>query len=226
MMAMILAAGEGRRMRPLTESIPKPLLAVGGTPLIVWHINRLRDAGFTRIVVNVAYLGDQIVRALGDGAQWGVKIAFSREVQPLETAGGIAQALPLLGNEPFLLVNSDIWTDYPLQNLRQKRPQSGGAHLVLVNNPAHHPEGDFALDGRNLITQDRTLARFTYSGISVIQPQMIRAYPRKRERFPLLEVLEWAIAREQVSGELYGGEWVDVGTPERFNHINSAWDLR
>lgn len=220
MKAMILAAGEGRRMRPLTESVPKPLLPVGGVPLIVWHINRLREAGFTELVVNVSYLGDQIIEALGDGERYGVKIVFSREMHPLETAGGIAQALPLLGDEPFLLVNSDVWTEYPLRDLRRKMPQDEGAHLILVNNPDHHPAGDFALDGRNLISRDKTLVRYTYSGISIIQPQMIRAYPRKRECFPLLEVLQWAIEREQVSGELYGGSWLDVGTPERLNQIN------
>lgn len=226
MKAMILAAGEGRRMRPLTDSVPKPLLPVGGTPLIVWHIRRLRDAGFTELVINVSHLGDQIINTLGDGEQFGVKIVFSREVHPLETAGGIAQALPLLGEEPFLLINSDVWTDYPLQDLRRKLPQSEGAHLILVNNPEHHVAGDFSLDGRNLVSQDKTRTCFTYSGISIIQPQLIRAYPRKRERFALLEVLEWAIEREQVSGELYGGDWLDVGTPERLNQINRLINLR
>lgn len=220
MKAMILAAGEGRRMRPLTASVPKPLLTVGGVPLIVWHINRLRDAGYTELVINVSYLGDQIITVLGDGEQFGVKIVFSRELRPLETAGAIAQALPLLGEEPFLLINSDVWTDYPLQGLRRTMPQTEGAHLILVNNPEHHPEGDFALDGRNLISQDKTLMRYTFSGVSVIDPHLLRVYPRKRERFPLLEVLEWAVEREQVSGELYCGNWLDVGTPERLDEIN------
>lgn len=226
MKAMILAAGEGRRMRPLTESVPKPLLTIGGTPLIVWHIGKLRDAGFTELVINVSYLGDQIINVLGDGEQFGVKIVFSREMHPLETAGGIAQALPLLGDEPFVLVNSDVWSEYPLHELRRKMPESEGAHLVLVGNPDHHPTGDFALSNCNLISQDKRLERYTYSGIGVIQPQLIRAYPRKRERFPLLEVLEWAIERQQVSGELYSGDWLDVGTPERLDQINRLVNSR
>jgi MurNAc alpha-1-phosphate uridylyltransferase len=150
MKAMILAAGEGRRMRPLTDVTPKPLLEVGGTPLIEHHIARLSAAGFTEIVVNVSYLGQQLVDFLGDGSQWQVAISISAEQTPLETAGGIIQALPRLGDAPFLLVNGDVFTDYPFAQLRETAPAERGAHIVLAPNPAHRPRGDFLLSGRSV----------------------------------------------------------------------------
>ncbi len=217
---MILAAGEGRRMRPLTDHVPKPLLPVAGIPLIERHIVKLRDAGFTDIVVNVSYLGYQIERALGDGSAFGVRIHISQEDEPLETAGGVAKALPWLGSSPFVLVNGDVWTDYPLQNLHQVLPPERGAHLILVNNPAHHAGGDFSLSASARVTPRGAAPTFTFSGLSVLQPDMIRSYPRLRERFPLLEVLQWAMSEARVTGEHFPGLWVDVGTPERLEQVS------
>lgn len=216
---MILAAGEGRRMRPLTDHVPKPLLPVAGIPLIERHIIKLRDAGYTEIVVNVSYLGHQIEQALGDGSAFGVTLHISREAEPLETAGGVARALPWLGSRPFLLVNGDVWTDYPLQALRLVCPPERGAHLVLVDNPAHHPAGDFSLSDTGAVTPRGGAPAYTFSGLSVVQPAMLHAYPRLRARFPLLEVLLWAMGEERVTGEHFAGLWVDVGTPDRLEQV-------
>ncbi len=224
MKAMILAAGEGRRMRPLTDATPKPLLEVAGKPLIEHHIARLGAAGLTEIVVNVSHLGQQLVDFLGDGSQWQVAISISSEQTPLETAGGIIHALPRLGDAPFLLVNGDVFTDYPFAQLREMEPSEKGAHIVLVSNPAHHPLGDFVLqEGRvalRLPTEpaagDPMVA--TYSGIGVYDPGLFAdCAPGRR---PLKPVLDEAIARASLSGELYQGVWEDVGTPERLTAVH------
>ena len=172
MKAMILAAGEGRRMRPLTDVMPKPLLMVAGKPLIEHHIARLGAAGFTEIVVNVSYLGQQLVDFLGDGSQWQVAISISSEQTPLETAGGIIQALPHLGDAPFLLVNGDVFTDYPFAQLRETAPAKRGAHIVLVPNPAHRPEGDFLLS-------DRRVKIYLWPQIAQMPPRMWRKSKRQ-----------------------------------------------
>jgi MurNAc alpha-1-phosphate uridylyltransferase len=217
--AMILAAGLGTRMRPLTDHCPKPLLDVAGKPLIVRHIERLAEAGFTELVINTAHLGHLIEEALGDGAAWGVSIAYSREPQPLETAGGIVNALPLLGAEPFLVINGDIWLDFPLSTLRRSLLADALAHLVLVDNATHHPQGDFMLrDGRVLPRGDES--GFTFSGLSVLSPALFSAWrARAGEAFPLREVLLPAMQRGAVSGEHYNGYWLDVGTPQRLQEL-------
>jgi MurNAc alpha-1-phosphate uridylyltransferase len=220
MKAMILAAGLGTRMRPLTDHCPKPLLDVAGRPLIVRHLERLAQAGFTDVVINTAHLGQMIERALGDGAVWGVRITYSREAQPLETAGGIVNALPLLGDALFLLINGDIWTDFPLASLRQRCNEPAGlAHLVLVDNPAHHPDGDFVLcDG--LVRPRGTECGLTFSGVSVMHPALFAAWrARGGEAFPLREVLLPAMENGAVTGEYYNGYWLDVGTPERLQAL-------
>ena len=214
---MILAAGLGTRMRPLTDHCPKPLLDVAGKPLIVRHIERLAAAGFHDIVINIAHLGHMIEAALGDGEQWGVHIQYSRESQPLETAGGIVNALQLLGDEAFLLINGDIWCDFPLENLRDLKINL--AHLVLVNNPGHHPAGDFVLDnGKVKLRGEQT--GLTFSGLSVMHPDLFENWrARAGEAFPLREVLLPAMEASRVSGEHYTGYWLDVGTPQRLQQL-------
>lgn len=213
MKAMILAAGLGTRMRPLTHHTPKPLLPVADKPLIVWHLERLAAAGFRDIVINHAWLGDQIEEALGNGERYGVSIRYSAEPEPLETAGGIQRALPLLGQAPFLLVNGDIWTDYPFAQLREHRPAA--AHLVLVDNPPQHPQGDFGLSG-GLITEAEP--RLTYAGLAVFNPAMFAGV--KPGAAPLRPLLDQAITRSELTGEHYRGRWVDVGTPQRLTELD------
>jgi MurNAc alpha-1-phosphate uridylyltransferase len=218
MKAMILAAGLGTRMRPLTDHCPKPLLDVAGEPLIVRHLHRLAAAGFTEVVINIAHLGQMIENRLGDGASFGLRIAYSREAVPLETAGGIVRALPLLGEAPFLLLNGDIWCDYPLATLQQ-RVMSGLAHLVLVDNPEHNPAGDFLLLDAHVQPRDEKVG-LTFSGLSVMHPQLFDNWRhRAGEAFPLREVLSPAMATGQVSGEYYPGYWLDVGTPQRLQQL-------
>lgn len=208
--AMILAAGRGQRMRPLSDRVPKPLLTVAGKALIVHLIERLVHAGLRDLVVNYAHLGGQIAEHLGDGSRYGARIAYSPEPDGgLETGGGIYQALPLLDSDPFLVVNGDIWTDYPFAHLPRKL--DGLAHLVLVNNPPHHLEGDFSLlDGR---VQERGEPLLTFSGIGLYRRELFRQCTAGR--FPLAPLLRAAMEQGQVSGEYYGGRWRDVGTPER-----------
>ena len=227
MKAMILAAGEGRRMRPLTDVTPKPLLEVAGKPLIEHHIARLATAGFTEIVVNVSHLGQQLVDFLGDGSQWQVAISISSEEAPLETAGGIIQALPHLGDAPFLLVNGDVFTDYPFTQLREMAPSERGAHIVLVPNPAHHPLGDFALQEDRVAHPPSSESEVddpmigTYSGIGVYDPAMFHdCVPGKR---PLKPLLDSAITGGALTGELYQGVWEDVGTSERLTALNQRF---
>ncbi|AZC25696.1 N-acetylmuramate alpha-1-phosphate uridylyltransferase MurU [Pseudomonas sessilinigenes] len=216
MKAMILAAGKGERMRPLTLTTPKPLLPVAGVPLIEYHLRALAAAGFREVVINHAWLGEQIEAALGDGQRWGLSIRYSAEGQPLETGGGIFQALPLLGEEPFLVVNGDIWTDYDFATLR--RPLVGLAHLVMVDNPAHHPTGgDFCLENGLLHDGQPGAATLTYSGISVLHPQLFRDCAGGA--FKLAPLLREAMAQGQVSGEHMHGQWIDVGTVERLAQV-------
>ncbi|WP_085693863.1 MULTISPECIES: N-acetylmuramate alpha-1-phosphate uridylyltransferase MurU [unclassified Pseudomonas] len=211
MKAMILAAGKGERMRPLTLTTPKPLVRAGGIPLIEYHLHALAAAGFDDIVINHAWLGQQIEDYLGDGSRYGVRIRYSPEGEPLETGGGIFRALPLLGDEAFLVVNGDIWTDYDFSVLHQ--PIAGLAHLVLADNPAHHPAGDFVLDNGR-VQDGRPQARtLTYSGIAVLHPQLFDGCGAGA--FKLAPLLRDAMARGQVTGERLKGQWVDVGTHER-----------
>lgn len=217
MRAMILAAGRGERMRPLTDHTPKPLLKVGGKSLVVWHIERLAQAGFRELVINHAHLGHQIEDALGNGECWGVHIAYSSEGEALETAGGIAKALPLLGKQPFLVVNGDVYCDYDFRQLRSRPMEGIAAHLVLVDNPPQHPAGDFCLADGKLVAQGEE--RLTFSGIGVYRPEFFSsvAYGSKAKLAPLLHD---AIAARQASAEHYRGVWVDVGTPERLQALN------
>lgn len=217
MKAMILAAGRGERLRPLTDSVPKPLIKVGGKALIVRHLEALSEAGFADIVINLAWLGEQIQRALGDGRSFGLNIHYSHEPTALETAGGIVQALPLLGDRPFVVISADVLTDYPFRRL----PTSldGRAHLVLVNNPAHHPGGDFALDGEQVKLGESGC--LTFSGIAVFDPALFAGLAAGQRA--LRPVLEAAIAAGQVSGERYGGLWADIGTPERLAAAEQSW---
>lgn len=218
MKAMILAAGRGERMRPLTDKIPKPLLMVGEKPLIVWHIERLVDAGIEEIVINHAYLGHQIVSALGNGAFWGIKIHYSPEVEALETAGGIANAMPLLGDNPFLVINGDVFTDIDFAHLIAMNKLQTLAHLVLVENPPQHPEGDFFLTGHYV--SETGIHRYTYSGVGVYHPSIFHSIPRG-EAAKLAPILRELIAQHKVSAELHHGVWHDIGTPERLNALNS-----
>lgn len=221
MRAMLLAAGLGERMRPLTENTPKPLLRVGGRCLIEYHLERLVAAGFTEIVINLAYLGQQIEQMLGTGVHYGAQINYSDEgSEPLGTAGGIIHALPLLGNSPFLVVNSDIWCDYPLIKLSNKI--NGLAHLVLVDNPPHHPQGDFNLRSSSpaLVKLDAMNSRLTFSGIGVYDPQLFKNCPRGK--LALAPVLIEAMHSDQVTGEYYQGQWLDIGTPERLQQLDLA----
>ncbi len=214
---MILAAGRGERMRPLTDQVPKPLLEAGGKPLIQHHIEALREAGIIRLVVNHAHLGEQLVQALGDGRQFGVSISYSAEPEgALDTGGGIRQALPLLGDAPFLVVNGDIWTDFPYATLSACEP-AGLAHLVLVDNPAHHSEGDFGLRGEHVLL-DKDVNKLTFSGIGVYRPRLFAAVGA--QRFPLAPLLRAAMDAGQVSGEHYRGDWMDIGTPQRLAELD------
>lgn len=219
MKAMILAAGRGERMRPLTDHTPKPLIAVAGRPLIEHHLLRLRDAGITDIVINLGWLGDRLRAALGDGSRLGLSIAWSKEGWPaLETGGGIHKALPLLGPAPFLLVNGDVWTDVPLAGLAARAtslPANDLAHLVLVPNPPHNLRGDFGLAGDERYGRmiPACAEAWTYSGLSVLRPELFAdCMPGA---FPLAPLLRDAAIRGRVSAELHRGIWIDVGTPER-----------
>lgn len=219
MKVLLLAAGKGTRMLPLTAATPKPLLKVGGHSLIAHQIRKLALHGFTDLVINHAWLGAQIEQALGDGSALGVNISWSRETEPLETAGGIIQALPLLGERPFAVVNADIWTSYPFAELRMVLKPGDLAHLVLVENPAHHPAGDFAIAERRLALPQGGAPSHTYSGIAVFDPQLFHGLmPHK---YPLLPLLKRAIAEGRASGEIFGGEWIDVGTPERLRALDA-----
>ena len=220
MKAMILAAGLGNRMRPLTLHTPKPLLEVGDKPLIVWHIEKLRDLGVTEIVINTAWLADKLVDALGDGSQLGVQILWSHEGEGLETAGGIINALPLLGDEPFILVNGDVWTTMDFAPLLKVKLNANLAHLVLVDNPIQHPQGDFTLSDDKAYTfeQQAKGENLTFSGVSVIHPHLFTGLEAgKRALAPLLKA---AMLEGKVAASKLQGAWVDVGTPERLAQLD------
>ena len=214
---MILAAGRGERMRPLTDHLPKPLLVAGGKALIAWHVHALAAAGFARVVINHAYLGKQIETCLGSGAAFGLEIIYSPELSALETAGGITHALPLLGDTPFLVVNADIWTDYDFAPMRQAGLTTGQlAHLVLVDNPAHHAAGDFALFNQQV--RSDTEPRLTFSGIGCYHPSLFAGLVDNQPA-RLAPLLRNAMRYEQVSGEHYRGRWYDIGTPVRLAEL-------
>jgi len=214
MKAMILAAGKGERMRPLTDHTPKPLLPVGGMPLIEHHIRRLAASGFRELVINVSHLGHQIAEFCADGARWGVSIQLSPEAEPLETAGGIINALPLLGSEPFLLVNGDVCADLPFEQLTAHAlADPTGAHLVLVANPPQHPLGDFLLVDDQVAALPEGATGLTYSGIGVYAAPFFEGVPPGKS--PLKPLMLRAIANGALTGEHHTGEWIDVGTPER-----------
>lgn len=215
MKTMLLAAGLGARMRPLTDHTPKPLLPVGGRPLIEHHLRRLAAAGFVDIVINLAHLGQQIEDCLGDGARLGVSIEYSREAQPLETGGGIFQALPLLGEQPFLVLNGDVWTDYPLRQLRDLRPQRG--HLVMVDNPAHVAHGDFHRRADGVLSEEGG-PKLTYAGIAVFHRDLFAGC--EPGVFPLRPLFLRAMREGLLTGEYYAGQWLDVGTPERLREAD------
>jgi len=214
--AMILAAGRGERMRPLTDHTPKALLEVGGTPLIILIIRALAQAGVKDLVINLAHLGERIEERLGDGSAYGVRILYSHEAEALETAGGIVYALPLLGDVPFIAVNADVFCDYDFSKLKAAAfalsPAGPHAHLVLVDNPQHHPHGDFGLD-RDSVLADADI-RFTFSGMGAYHPALFAGIQRGAKA-GLASVLTAAMKSGRVRGELYRGRWHDVGTPER-----------
>jgi MurNAc alpha-1-phosphate uridylyltransferase len=214
---MVLAAGRGERMRPLTDREPKPLLRVRGKRLIDYHLERLADAGFREVVINTAWLGDLIESTVGDGARYGLAITYSHErPEALETGGGIHRALPLLGSAPFLLVNGDVWADIDFGALRQL-PGHSLAHLVLVANPPQHPRGDFRLE-QGMVAEGEGV-RHTYSGIGILSPELFAGCAPGK--FPLLPLLKRAIAQRRLSGELHAGRWYDIGTVDRLNALDA-----
>lgn len=214
MRAMILAAGRGERLRPLTDSVPKPLVEVGGKPLIEYHLRALAKAGFREIVINQGHLGDSLPLAIGDGSRWNITIHWSDE-QPeaLDTGGGIHQALPLLGSSPFLVVNGDIWTDYPYSQLRAIK--CDWAHLVMISNPPQHPAGDFSLHHGRIRNAGEN--KLTYSGIAVYHPRLFDACTPGK--FSVVPLLRSAMANHLVTGEKYRGGWEDIGTFERLESV-------
>jgi len=214
MKALIFAAGRGERMRPLTDTTPKPLLRAGGKRLIEWHLENLGNAGVRNVVINTSHLAEQFAAALGDGARWSLRIAYSYEgPRPLETGGGMLRALPLLGAEPFIAVNGDIWTDLDFSTLPQDPP--GLAHLVLVDNPEHHPRGDFGLQHGLVLDEPR----LTFAGIGVYRSELLVG--QAPGKFPLAPILRAAMRDEKVSGEHFRGAWCDIGTPQRLAAIDA-----
>jgi MurNAc alpha-1-phosphate uridylyltransferase len=221
---MLLAAGEGRRMLPLTQSTPKPLLTVGSDCLAGHQLRKLATAGVREVVINTAYLGDQIEAYFGSGQDYDLSISFSKEPRPLETAGGISRALEHLGAEPFVLVNGDVWCDMDYTQLvsvaRALKPADLGA-LFLVANPEHNPNGDYGLNDGRLCLPDPAKQSYTYSGLAVLRPELIAQYPQRREVFGLKEVFDWALAQQRLSAQLYSGYWLDVGTPQRLQELRA-----
>jgi MurNAc alpha-1-phosphate uridylyltransferase len=214
MKALLLAAGRGERLRPVTDSLPKALVQVAGRPLIGYHLAALARAGIREVVINTSWLAQQLHAALGDGAQLGVSISWSDEGPvPLETGGGIFRAMPLLGSEAFLVVNADIWTDIDFGTIAIE--PDAWAHLVLVPNPAHHPRGDFGLEEGRVIATDQD--RFTYSGVGIYRPEFFAGC--EPGRFPLLPLLNRAVAVRRVRGHVHRGQWIDIGTPQRLAEI-------
>ena len=217
MKAMILAAGRGERMRPLTDQIPKPLLEVAGKPLIVWHLEKLAKANFEEVIINHAHLGEMIEAYVGDGSRWNLKITYSREGSPLETAGGIKKALPLIGDQPFLVVNADIYTDFNFATIKNRNLNDCKGHLVMVKNPKQHPDGDFFLQNNQIELEGKE--RLTFSGVAIYQPKIfedIKIEPVAK----LAPILKKLIGAKCISGEAHQGLWFDIGTPERLNEVN------
>lgn len=216
MHALILAAGRGERLRPLTHATPKPLLQAGGKRLIEWHLEALARAGVHEVVVNTSHLAEQFIVALGDGKRWGLRIRFSYEgPEPLETGGGMRRALPLLGGEPFIAVNGDIWTDFDFSTLPQD--PAGLAHLVVVDNPPQHPRGDFVL--RDGLLHDEAAPRLTFTGIGVYRPELLAAHASGK--FSIVPILRAAMRDGRVGGERYRGAWSDIGTPQRLAELDA-----
>jgi len=218
MRVMILAAGKGERLRPLTDTVPKAMVPAGGKPLIAWHLERLARAGYREAVINVSHLAEQIVEGLGGGERYGLRITYSREREPLETAGGIAHARALLGEAPFLLVNADIYCEFDFAALRRVSLAARLAHLVLVPNPRHRSRGDFTLE--DAVIGDGAGPRYTYAGIAVMSPALV-AGVGPEQKAPLAPLLYAAAERRLLSGELYGGVWQDVGTRERLAELEA-----
>ncbi|HEY0199366.1 MAG TPA: nucleotidyltransferase family protein [Rhodanobacter sp.] len=231
--ALIFAAGLGERMRPLTDRTPKPLLPVGGKPLIVWHLEKLAAAGVHYVVINTSHLAEQFPDTLGDGSRWGLRIRYAYEgPMPLETGGGMLNALPLLGTEPFIAVNGDIWTDADFAALPDA--PRGLAHLLLVDNPAQHPGGDFVLDGEGTV-HDHGEPRLTFSGVGMYRREVLEGWRNAigeadgadhvPARFRLVPLLRAAMERRLVSGTHHYGKWTDVGTPERLDALNRSMQV-
>ena len=228
MKALIFAAGLGERMRPLTDATPKPLLRVGGKPLIEWHLEKLAALGIREVVVNTSWLAQQFPAALGDGSRWNLRVAYAYEGDtPLETGGGMLNALPLLGDAPFLLVNGDVWTDYDFARL--PREPHGLAHLVMVDRPPQATHGDFALDADGCVRADGE-HKLTYAGIGVYRPQLLDgwrdvvpepAIANGKPKFPLAPILRARMAEDGIGGEHHRGRWTDVGTPERLARLDA-----
>jgi N-acetyl-alpha-D-muramate 1-phosphate uridylyltransferase len=227
--ALIFAAGLGERMRPLTDHTPKPLLSVGGKPLIVWHLEKLVAAGVHYVVINTSHLAAQFPDTLGDGSRWGLRIRYAYEGDtPLETGGGMLNALPLLGSAPFIAINGDIWCDADLSTLPAE--PHGLAHLLLVDNPPHHPQGDFALDAQGIV-REKDSDRLTFSGIGVYRQELLRNWREvigdvagtqaQPPRFRLAPLLRAAMAHGKVSGNHHHGRWTDVGTPQRLAQLET-----
>ena len=217
--ALIFAAGRGERMRPLSDTTPKPLLRAGAKRLIEWHLERLAAAGVCEVVINTSHLAEQFPAALGDGSRWNLRITYSYEgSEPLETGGGMLRALPMLGAAPFIAVNGDIWTDFDFSTLPAEPP--GVAHLVLVDNPPQHPLGDFALHGGRVC--DQADSRLTFAGIGVYRADLLAGHAPGK--FSLVPLLRQAMQAGQVAGERLRGVWSDVGTPQRLAALNSKLD--
>jgi MurNAc alpha-1-phosphate uridylyltransferase len=214
---MLLAAGRGERLRPITDTLPKPLVEIAGKPLIVYHLEALARAEVRDVVINLSWLGERIRATLGDGSRYGVRITYSEEGPvPLETGGGIHRALPLLGRHPFLVVNSDVWTDMDFSRVLTLE-EGADARLLLAPNPPHHPRGDFGLEGDFVV--EREASRFTYTGIGVYRPDLFAGCAPGK--FPLLPLLKRAIAARRLRGEVYRGEWLDIGSPERLAWLDA-----
>lgn len=217
MRAMLLAAGRGERLRPITDTLPKPLVEVAGKALIVYQLEALARAGIVEVVINLSWLGERIRAALGDGSRYGVRITYSEEGPvPLEAGGGIQRALPFLGEAPFLVVNSDIWIDLDFSRFTSWN-DAADAHLVLAPNPPHHPRGDFGLEGDVVV--ERAVDRFTYTGVGVYRPQLFEG--SSPGKFPLLPLLKRAIAARRLRGEVHRGEWLDIGSPDRLAALDA-----
>lgn len=223
MKAMILAAGLGQRMRPLTDHLPKPLLTANGKTLLDYHLEKIQRAGICEVIINLAYLSEKIREYLQQHPYPELKIIFSQEPEPLETGGALLHAADLLGDEDFLLVNGDVWSDIDYQKIIQHKPKLNQlGHLVLVSNPDFHPQGDFILDKNTQLLEEKQQQQgFTFSGISILSPQLIENYSGKRIKFPLVEAFREAIAHKKLTGELYCGHWSDVGTPQRLDDLDN-----